>query len=91
MSLTLRERFTFACFPVPTKEERLELEAGLIGLLARHPVGSPSPEWLGHWAADTRIGETGLWNTQHIDAAPLSKEQLDRVADLVGRVEKDAR
>ena len=70
--------------PVATKEERLELEAALIGLLARHPMGSPSPEWLGHWAADPRIGQSGLWNTQHIDATAPEQGAVCSSCDICG-------
>ena len=80
VSRTLRENFSFACFPVATKEERLSLESGLISLLAQHPLGKPSPSWLGNHSARPVIRSTGLWNTQETDKKPLDDHQLARVA-----------
>jgi hypothetical protein len=80
VSRTLRENFSFVCFPVATKEERLSLESGLISLLAQHPLGKPSPSWLGNHSARPVIRSTGLWNTQETDKKPLDDHQLARVA-----------
>jgi hypothetical protein len=66
VSRELRSRFSFVWVHVPTKELRLELEGGLIGLLAQHPIGAPSPGWLGRFASDSAITSSGLWNTQHL-------------------------
>jgi hypothetical protein len=68
----LANRFTFACVSVETKDRRLGLEAGLIALLARYPLASPSPSWLGHHAIPDAIQTSGLWNTQHIASTPLT-------------------
>jgi len=80
VSSTLRENFSFVCFPVVTEEERLSLESGLISLLAQHPLGKPSPSWLGKHSARPVIHCTGLWNTQETDKKPLDNLQLARVA-----------
>jgi hypothetical protein len=76
----LRERFSFACIQVDDVTERQELQRALIGLLARFPLGPPSPDWLGRHAFRAEIRRSGLWNTQHVDAEPLDPGGFDRLA-----------
>lgn len=83
VSRELRNKFWFVCVPVETAVERLTLESALIALLAHFPVGQPSEKWLGHSAADERIGRCGLWNTQHINSLPLTYTQFKRLGVLV--------
>lgn len=83
VSRTLHERFTFVCFAVATKEERLRLESGLIALLAQHPAGPPSAQWLGHHANAPEIRRTGLWNTRCVDSAPLADADWDQLRELM--------
>ena len=83
VSLELRNNFTFVCFTVDTKEERLSLESGLIAILSQFPPGQPSDNWLGKYAASPDIVRSGLWNTQHINSTPLSMIQLERLQKLV--------
>lgn len=90
VSNTLRDKFSFSCFDVDQMEERLELERGIIALLAQHPLSPPSPDWLGKYAANEKIRRSGLWNTQHIEAKCLSFEQFHRVEELVAITLKGA-
>lgn len=83
VSRELRNNFTFVCFSVDTREERLDIESGLIALLAQLPLGQPSDNWLGKYATSPDISRSGLWNTQHIGSTPLSITQLQRLAELV--------
>jgi hypothetical protein len=82
VSRRLRESFTYCCFRVDSPEERNVLERGLIALIAQHPIGRPSAKWLGKHAASEKIVQSGLWNTQHITASPLTSEQLRRIEEL---------
>lgn len=79
----LRNNFSFCCFRVDLREERLELEKGIIALLAQCPLSLPSPDWLGRYAANERITTSGLWNTQHVEADPLTLSQFQRLEDLM--------
>lgn len=83
VSRVLRGDFTFSCFTVDSPEERLSLEKGLIALLAQFPLGEPSATWLGSYASSEDIRRCGLWNTQHINAQPLTLEEFQRVEQLV--------
>jgi hypothetical protein len=67
---------------VSTKETRLALESGLIALLAHYPVGRPSPTWLGRFACDPAISDSGLWNTQHLKSPVLTDDQLVELETL---------
>jgi hypothetical protein len=83
VSRCLRDWFRFVCFRVDERDERFELEAALIGLLASTPMSAPSPGWLGRHAIAEPIRRTGLWNTMQTTAAPLSPQGLGRVAELI--------
>lgn len=90
ISNTLRDKFSFSCFDVDQMEERLELERGIIALLAQHPLSPPSPDWLGKYAVNEKIRRSGLWNTQHIEAKCLGFEQFYRLEELVAITLKGA-
>lgn len=75
VSKVLREKFNFACLRVDTKEERLLLEKALIAQLAKFPLGSPSE--------NEKIRRSGLWNSQHIDAEPMTQKEFSRFKELV--------
>ena len=90
VSRVLRSRFTFVCFRVDTPNDRLELESGLIALLAHFPLGSPSTGWLGHSAESPIIRHVGLWNIQHVDSTPLSAEQFQTLRELVELTQEGA-
>ncbi|KPJ53294.1 hypothetical protein AMJ39_05150 [candidate division TA06 bacterium DG_24] len=83
VSLQLRFNFAFTCIRVNRTKERLALERSLIALLAQHPLGEPSTRWLGRYATIDAIRGSGLWNTQHLSAAPLSAEELTRLEQLI--------
>lgn len=83
VSQVLRDNFTFSCFRVDSKEERLNLERALIALLAQYPLSSPSDHWLGQKAESKKINQSGLWNTQQIDATPVTAYELVRLEELI--------
>lgn len=78
------ERFSFTCIPVDTMERRLRLEAGLIALLAKHPIASPGLNWLGHHALRFEIRRSGLWNTQHVESPVISGDEFALIEQLAG-------
>jgi hypothetical protein len=81
VSEVLRTSFSFSCVRVDDKDERLDLESQLIALLAQHPLGGPSADWLGQHATPP-IPTVGLWNVQHLHASPLGPEGLRRLEEL---------
>jgi len=82
VSKELRGNFTFVWVQVPTRDARLALESGLIALLAQYPAGYPSPTWLGRFAYDPAISDSGLWNTQHLMSPVLTDDQLAELETL---------
>jgi hypothetical protein len=81
VSRILRDHFEFSVLFVGGMEERFQLEAALIGALARQP--RMSPDWRGRCAARSAIRQTGLWNVERIDhAGPVD---LNRLQELVDR------
>ena len=83
VSRMLRDSFTFVCFRVDCRKERMQLERGLIALLAKHPLGSPSTDWLGRHAVAGEIRSSGLWNVEHVCDDPISEIHVDRLELLV--------
>jgi hypothetical protein len=54
------------------RSERAFIEKNSIALLsnyARPPLDSPSAGWLGRRTGKDKVKQSGLWNTQHVDAA----------------------
>ena len=83
VSLTLQDNFSFTCLEVNNVVERLSLEEGLIALFASDMEETPSSCWLGHYAANQRIRQSGLWNSEHVDGKPLTVKQLQQFKELV--------
>jgi hypothetical protein len=82
VSRWMRHRLSFACIYVPGHQERLDLESGLIALLAQHPIGEPTENWLGRFAGNPVIRCSGLWNTQRVTSQPLTETQFERLLEL---------
>jgi hypothetical protein len=86
VSRLLRERFRFRCLEVIDKGERNRLEEGVIAVLASCPKCEPSPDWLGRYAYNLDVGESGLWNSNYTkNGVPLTLEELTRFVHLVER------
>jgi hypothetical protein len=79
VSRILFEHFEFSVMSVADLEERFQLEAALIGALAREP--RMSPDWRGRRAAREAIRQTGLWNVERIDH--IGSVDLNRLQELV--------
>lgn len=72
----MRDRFSFAVLEVPDRAERLRLERGLIGTVAHCPECKPSRNWLGNESPVDAIRGSGLWQTQHLTAAPVEAAEI---------------
>lgn len=83
VSEVVQTSFSVACVPVPDQVERLALERGLIALLAASPLAQPSPNWLGFHSYHPTVRQSGLWNTQHVGADPLTAVELARLHELL--------
>lgn len=81
VSRILRMEFSFVCIPINEYEDRKRLSRGLIALLSHLPVGAPSENWLGNFAAAKEIRSSGLWNVEHVHAEPLGNDEVD---ELIG-------
>lgn len=82
VSRTLRDNFTFSCIRVDDATDRINIEKGLIALLARYSPLKPSKAWLGHHAASEKIRECGLWNVQRATSSPISARDLVRLRTM---------
>ena len=76
----LRQHTSFCLISEPDEQARKTLESGLIALLAQEPSCVPSAHWLGLWAPDSRMSESGLWNIQGLKGAPLTFGEVSGLA-----------
>jgi len=87
VSRLLSSKFSFCCVNIGSEAERIRLETGLIALLAQCKLGRPSDVWLGNYAKNQAIHQSGLWNVRGISDNPLCQEDLllfeSRVLDTV--------
>jgi hypothetical protein len=90
LSGAIADRFSFACIAVPEKSERMHLERSLIAQLARHPIGSPSPDWSGLRSASPGVRSSGLWNVMSLRGVGLTLAELDRLIELIQLAEEQA-
>lgn len=90
LSTWLREHTCCRCIRVQNRDERHCLERGLIALFAQCRLGEPSCEWLGHYASDENVVRSGLWNSHHVDAQPLTEAEFDllrhRIDETLGEL-----
>jgi len=84
ISRLLRKHFSFRCVRIVDRTERNRLEQLLIASLARCPRCKASTTWLGQYAYSPRVQQSGLWNSDFIDSAPLTSSELARFEELVG-------
>lgn len=83
VSRYMRERLSFVVFEVEGKEERLALEAGLIGAISLCGQCGPTHAWLGLHSPVQKIRDSGLWLVNELyktpavlsDLAPLHRDQ----------------
>ena len=71
----MREHFSFVCFPVASKDERLRLEEGIIATLNRASDFQASPSWRGKHSPEYEIAQSGMWLKQGLDGTPLSENE----------------
>lgn len=76
VSQYLRQHTSFCIISERNKNLRKDVEAGLIALLAQDKRCAPSSSWLGLWATDLRIQESGLWNIQGLSNTPLTSDEV---------------
>ena len=75
----MRDHFTFACFPVKTKAERLRLEEGIIAVLNNASECFASSTWLGRNSPEVEIAKSGLWLKRGLDGVPLTELEFANI------------
>lgn len=85
ISSYIQNNFSFCVLHVPFKEARLHYEARLIGTVSTCKDCHQSQNWLGLDSPIEQIRECGLWQKQHLYAAPLSEEELTFISDSLIR------
>jgi len=71
----IRQNFSFAVFPLKTKEERLKWEKKIIATISRCTC-HPSNTWLGNYSPNKKIKESGLWQINGLYGNPLSENEF---------------
>jgi hypothetical protein len=83
--------FTFCCIAIDALQERMRLEQGLIALLASQRYIPVDDEWLGQWAARPVVPATRLWNLEHIDATPLTLDEIPLLTHAISQTLVEAK
>ena len=79
----LHNNISFVCFEVETKEKRLRIEEGLISLLNNTNDFYSSDSWLGKHSPKLEIAQSGLWNTQGLNARQLSNSEITDLKNML--------
>ncbi|HID20534.1 MAG TPA: peroxide stress protein YaaA [Methanophagales archaeon] len=88
----LKEHFSFRCIAVEDKEERTCLEEQLIATMAKCEKCRPSENWLGNFASDELVRNSGLWNHQHVTSNNvITEESIERIRGLASKNSKERR
>jgi hypothetical protein len=85
VSALLRESLWFRCVAIADIQERNQYEEVLIATVAACQVCCPSGQWLGRYAYNTKVLQSGLWNSNHVRGEIVSHEGMDRFLDLVAQ------
>jgi len=81
------EHFSFVCFPVETKAERLRFEEGIIATLSNAGDFTASSEWLGQYNPEHEIASSGMWLKQGLDGIPLSESEFEDITKSVNVID----
>jgi len=82
----LRDNFSFRFVAMEDEQQRLGLnglERQLIGTVAQCTLCGPSEGWLGNYSPIVKIRNKGLWQVQHLKAAPLSGDARSLLAAIL--------
>ncbi|MCD4712889.1 MAG: hypothetical protein K8R73_06360 [Clostridiales bacterium] len=79
----LRSNITFACIPVKSKKDRLDIEGALIATLNHDEDFISSINWLGRHSPKPEIALSGLWNTQGLKDNRLNLRELQELKSFI--------
>jgi hypothetical protein len=88
---TLRERFSFRFVLIRSQLERMGskgLESSLIGTVASCQWCKPSENWLGNYATQKQIRESGLWIGQHLKASGINENDKETIVNAIRKTKE---
>jgi hypothetical protein len=84
VSAILKDRFFFKCVRIDNREVRNYLERATIRDLSRCPNCRPSDTWLGKFAYNPKVRNSGMWNSEFAFGALAAVDgYLDVLSSLV--------
>lgn len=84
VSRLLREQFWFRCVNMNDRLERNRLEQGLIATVAACSICRPSTDWLGRYAYNKNVRESGLWNSDYVTYSQMLLDtEMQRFEQLI--------
>jgi hypothetical protein len=79
----IQNNFTFSIIPnLINEKKRLRFESALISTLAQSSVRTSSTNWIGNYHPNWKIGNSKLWNLQHLTATQLSDDEIKELIEL---------
>lgn len=79
----MKNHFSFTVIPIENKEKRLFFETGIVATVLQSPSFYPSPNWLGKFATQAKIRDSGLWQIQGQNGTPLDCDSLENLWQLI--------
>jgi hypothetical protein len=81
------DHFSFVCFPVATKADRLRLEEGIIATLHSSPEFYASSEWRGRYSPELEIAQSGMWLKEGLNGTPLLENEYTKIKQYCSDVD----
>lgn len=79
----IQTNFSFCVFEVNDKEQRLQIESGLISTISWCYECKSSKTWLGNSSPKRKIVKSGLWLVNELYKTPLISSEIDHLSRLI--------
>lgn len=79
----IQTNFSFCVFEVNDKEQRLQIESGLISTISWCDECKSSKTWLGNFSPKRKIIESGLWLVNELYKTPFNSLEVDHLSRLI--------
>jgi len=83
VSQYMKTNFSFCCFEVENKKDRLIFESRLISTISRCNECLGNEGWLGNDSPKEKIRKSGLWLVNELYKEPLSKLEYKELSSLI--------
>ncbi len=90
VSEIISNNFSFCLLQIRSKDERIELESGIIATIAQCEKCGPSKNWFGRFSPKYKITAFGLWHVNGLKNKPLENWQIENFEEYLEPEENDS-